>query len=151
VQQLVSTLIEHGLTLATAESVTGGMCGWAVVEVPDSGQVMLGSVVAYASAAKQRVLAVDEGPVISARCAEQMAEGVIKLFGADWALAFTGVAGPAEWEGQPVGTVFIAAASASYQSAREFRFEGDPTEIRMQAIDAGAQMLTELVNEAAGR
>jgi nicotinamide-nucleotide amidase len=151
VEQLVSTLIEHGLTLATAESVTGGMCGWAVVEVPDSGQVMLGSVVAYASAVKHRVLGVDEGPVVSARCAEQMAESVMKLFGADCALAFTGVAGPAEQEGHPVGTVFITAASGSAGCTREFRFEGDPTDIRMQAIDAGARLLTQLVTEEAGR
>jgi nicotinamide-nucleotide amidase len=112
---------------------------------------MLGSVVAYASAVKHRVLGVDEGPVVSARCAEQMAESVMKLFGADCALAFTGVAGPAEQEGHPVGTVFITAASGSAGCTREFRFEGDPTDIRMQAIDAGARLLTQLVTEEAGR
>ena len=151
VEQLVATLVEHRLTLATAESITGGMCGWAIVEVPDSGQVMLGSVVAYASAVKHRVLAVDEGPVISSRCAEQMAAGVMKLFGADCALAFTGVAGPAEQEDQPVGTVFIAAVTGAAERTRQFRFDGDPTEIRMQSIEAGARMLSDLVSEAAGR
>jgi nicotinamide-nucleotide amidase len=148
VQELVSTLVENGMTLATAESVTGGMGAWALVEVPDSGRVMLGSVVAYASAEKHRVLAVDEGPVISAKCARQMAEGVLKLFGADCALAFTGVAGPAEQEGQPVGTVFISAVSASAERTRQFRFDGNPTEIRMQAVDAGARLLTDLVRES---
>jgi PncC family amidohydrolase len=151
VQELVSTLLEHGLKLATAESVTGGMCAWALVEVPDSGQVMLGSVVAYASAEKHRVLAVDAGLVISGQCARQMAEGVIKPFGADCALAFTGVAGPAEQEGQPVGTVFITAATAHAERTRQFRFDGNPTEIRMQSIEAGARMLTDLVGEEAGR
>jgi nicotinamide-nucleotide amidase len=149
VEELVLALLGNDLTLATAESVTGGMCGWALVEVPDSGQVMLGSVVAYASDVKHRVLAVDEGPVISSRCAAQMAEGVMKLFSADCALAFTGVAGPAEQEGQPVGTVFIAAATATTVRTHRFRFDGNPTEIRMQSIDAGARMLTGLVSEAA--
>jgi PncC family amidohydrolase len=147
VQELVSTLIEHGLTLATAESVTGGMCAWALVEVPDSGQVMLGSVVAYASAVKHRVLAVDEGPVISSRCAEQMAAGVMKLFGADCAIAFTGVAGPAEQEGRPVGTVFVAAITPTAERTRQFRFDGNPTEIRMQSIEAGAEMLAGLIGD----
>lgn len=151
VQELVSTLIERDLTLATAESMTGGMCAWALVEVPDSGQVMLGSVVAYASAVKHRVLAVDEGPVISARCARQMAQGVITLFGADCALAFTGVAGPAEQDGQPVGTVFVTAATLAAERTRQLRFDGNPTEIRMQSIEAGALMLTELVRETAAR
>ena len=151
VERLVATLIEHGLTLATAESVTGGMCAWALIEVPDSGQVMLGSVVAYSSVEKHRVLGVDEGPVISASCARQMAGGVIKLFGADCALAFTGVAGPTEQDGQPVGTVFIAAVTGTAERTRHFRFDGNPTEIRMLAIEAGARLLTDLVAEEAGR
>jgi nicotinamide-nucleotide amidase len=148
IEVLVTTLLEHRLTLATAESVTGGMCALTLVEVPDSGTVMLGSVVAYASAEKRRVLGVDEGPVVSATCARQMAAGVIRLFGADCALSFTGVAGPAEQEGQPVGTVFVTAASGPHERTRRFRFDGTPTEIRSQTIAAGAEMLTELVTSS---
>ena len=126
------------------------MCAWALVEVPDSGQVMLGSVVAYASAEKRRVLGVADVPVISAACATQMASGVLRLFDAQCAMAFTGVAGPAEKEGQPVGTVFISAATRSTERTRHFRFDGDPTEVRMQAVDAGARLLTTLVESSAG-
>jgi nicotinamide-nucleotide amidase len=126
-------------------------CSPGLVEVPDSGRVMLGSVVAYASAEKRRVLGVDDGPVITATCARQMATGVMKLFASDCAIAFTGVAGPAEQEGQPVGTAFITAAIGSAEQTREFHFDGSPTDIRRQAVDAGAQLLTTLLKSLAGR
>jgi nicotinamide-nucleotide amidase len=150
-EQLVHTLVERRLTLATAESVTAGLCAMSIVEVPDSGQVMLGSVVAYASAEKRRILGVDDVPVISAACAQQMAAGVMRLFASRCALAFTGVAGPAEQEGQPVGTVFISAAGSDSQQTRRFHFHGCPGDIRRQAVDAGALLLTGLLTSPAGR
>jgi nicotinamide-nucleotide amidase len=149
VEQLVRTLVERRSTLATAESVTGGLCALALVEVPDSGQVMLGSVVAYASAEKRRILGVGDVPVISAACAQQMATGVMGLFASACALAFTGVAGPAEQEGQPVGMVFITAAAGRHQHTREFRFGGGPGDVRRQAVDAGASMLFGLLTSPA--
>jgi nicotinamide-nucleotide amidase len=150
-EQLVHTLVERRLTLATAESVTAGLCALSIVEVPDSGAVMLGSVVAYASAEKRRILGVDDVPVISAACAQQMAAGVMRLFASRCALAFTGVAGPAEQEGRPVGTVFISAAVGDTEQTRRFHFEGGPDDIRRQAVDAGAAMLTGLLESSAAR
>jgi nicotinamide-nucleotide amidase len=149
VEQLVRTLVERRLTLATAESVTGGLCALALVEVPDSGQVMLGSVVAYASAEKRRILGVGDVPVISAACARQMASGVMDLFSSKCALAFTGVAGPAEQEGQPVGTVFVTAAVGRDRQTQEFRFDGGPGDVRRQAVDTGASMLVGLLTSPA--
>ncbi|MCP4437262.1 MAG: competence/damage-inducible protein A [Actinomycetia bacterium] len=105
---VLDMLRSHGLTLATAESVTGGMVGSRICDVPGASDVYLGGVVAYAPEVKQQSLGVPEGPVISEDAAKAMALGVRERLGADVALAATGVAGPDESEGQPPGTVCLA-------------------------------------------
>jgi PncC family amidohydrolase len=103
-------LRSRGLTLAVAESLTGGLVASRLVDVPGASDWFRGGVVSYASDVKYRVLDVPEGPVVSAEAAAAMATGVRALLGADVGLAVTGVAGPDSQEGQPPGTVFMAVA-----------------------------------------
>ena len=117
-KEIVRRLTERGETLATAESLTGGMLASQIVDVPGASGVLVEGHVTYAVAAKARVLGVPQeildtvGPVSEA-CARAMAEGARRISGATYALATTGVAGPGGGtEETPVGTVFVALASA---------------------------------------
>jgi PncC family amidohydrolase len=115
--RLLDRLRGGGKTLATAESLTGGMLGAALTGVPGSSDAYVGGVVSYAIAVKTAVLSVPEAViedhgVVSAECAAAMAEGVRALTGADLALATTGVAGPGPQDGVAAGTVWVAVASS---------------------------------------
>jgi nicotinamide-nucleotide amidase len=103
-------LRSRGLSLGVAESLTGGLVGSRLTNAVGASDWFRGSIVAYASDVKFDLLDVPEGPVVSAAAAETMAEGARKRLGADIGLAVTGVAGPAEQDGQPVGTVFFGVA-----------------------------------------
>lgn len=127
---VVDLLRDQGLTLAVAESLTGGLITSRLTEVPGSSDVLLGGVVSYASEVKFDLLDVPEGPVVSATAAQAMAEGVRARLGADVGIAVTGVAGPAEQEGQPVGTVFLGVAVDDDAEAVGIRLPGDRQRIR---------------------
>ncbi len=127
---VLALLRERGLTLAVAESVTGGLVAARLTSVPGASDVVRGGVVAYASDVKFRELGVPEGPVISAACAEAMAVGVREKLRADVGIATTGVAGPTEQEGQPVGLVYVAVALPGHVEARDVRLPGDRRRIR---------------------
>ncbi len=100
----------RGLTLGLAESVTGGLVASRLTNAVGASEWFRGSIVSYASEVKFDLLGVPEGPVVSEDAAKAMAEGARKVLGADIGLAVTGVAGPAEQDGQPVGTVFFGLA-----------------------------------------
>jgi nicotinamide-nucleotide amidase len=131
---VVDLLQERGLTLALAESVSGGLAATRVSAVPGAGDVLRGALVAYASEVKFALLDVPEGPVVCATAARAMAAGVRQLLGADVGLATTGVAGPDEQDGQPVGTVFLGLALGEHVEAREVRLPGDPDRVRQYAV-----------------
>jgi nicotinamide-nucleotide amidase len=105
---VLKLLRARGLTLGLAESLTGGMMGSRVADVPGASDVFRGSIVSYASDVKFDVLGVPAGPVVSLDAAAAMAAGARRVLGADVGIGVTGVAGPDEQEGHPVGTVFIA-------------------------------------------
>jgi len=128
---VVGLLGERSWSLGVAESLTGGLVGSRLVEVPGSSEVFKGSVVSYATEVKRSILGVTADKVVSGDCAEQMAEGARRVLGADVGLAVTGVAGPAEQDGQPVGTVFfgIALPGRPAESVHA-RLPGDRTRIR---------------------
>jgi nicotinamide-nucleotide amidase len=98
------------LTLGLAESVTGGLIASRLVGVPGASDWFRGGVVSYASQVKFQVLGVDDGPVVTETAARQMALGAQRVLGSSIGLSVTGVAGPDEQDGQPVGTVFVGLA-----------------------------------------
>jgi len=114
---VLDLLRADGRTLAVAESLTGGMIGSRLCDVPGASDVFRGAVVSYASEVKFDVLGVDPGPVVTTDAAVAMAEGVRRMLGADIGIAATGVAGPDEQEGRPVGTVCLAVISSTGEDA----------------------------------
>ncbi len=107
---------EKGLTVAFAESCTGGMCAKRVIDLPGASKVIGMSVVTYSHEAKMKLTGVKKETIqqygtISAECASEMAKGLYELSGADIAVSVTGVAGPDTDEGKAVGTVYIGVAS----------------------------------------
>lgn len=113
---VLDLLSGRGLTLAVAESVTGGLIGGRITNVPGSSAVFRGAIVSYASEVKFDVLGVDRGPVVSEHAAVQMALGARRLLAADVAVAVTGVAGPEEQDGRPVGTLCVGVVLADGSS-----------------------------------
>jgi nicotinamide-nucleotide amidase len=103
-------LVPRGLTLAVAESLTGGLVSSRLVNVPGASGWFRGGIVSYSTDVKHDLLGVPEGPVVTSAAAAAMAAGVRRRLNADIGLAVTGVAGPDEQEGQPPGTVFMAVA-----------------------------------------
>jgi len=128
-------LAQRGLTLGLAESVTGGLVCGRLTSVPGSSEVVRGGIVSYASDVKFDVLDVDPGPVVSETAARQMAHGALRVLGCDIALALTGVAGPAEQDGQPVGTLWVAvAARQGMDAAKSFRLPGVRDQMRQMSV-----------------
>jgi nicotinamide-nucleotide amidase len=131
---VIDLLRQRGLTLALAESVSGGLASARLSAVPGTGDVFRGGVVAYESEVKFALLGVPRGPVVCEAAARAMADGVRRLLGADVGLATTGVAGPEEQDGQPMGTVFLGLALGDQVEARVVRLPGDPERIRQYAV-----------------
>ena len=127
-------LVARGLTLAVAESLTGGLVASRVVDIPGASDWFRGGVVAYDARVKLDLLGVPEGPVVSEAAAMAMADGVRRLLGADVGLATTGVAGPSEQEGQPAGTVWLGVALGGEVSAVEVRLPGDRVRVRQLSV-----------------
>ena len=107
---VLNLLEERGWTLGLAESVTGGLVGGRITSIAGASRVFKGGVISYASDVKFDVLGVEAGPVVSERAAMQMASGVQLVLGASVGLALTGVAGPDEQDGEPVGTLCVGVA-----------------------------------------
>jgi nicotinamide-nucleotide amidase len=145
---LHAELLRRGMTLATAESLTGGALADLVSAVPGASETYLGGVVSYATEVKVRLLGVrertvSEHGVVSAACAVEMATGVRALVGSDWGVSTTGVAGPTTQEDKPVGTVFVAVAGPDGARAHELHLEGDRTEIRDRTCTEAATLVLE--------
>lgn len=147
--EVLTELRRRGETLATAESLTGGLIGGALTDVPGASASYVGGVISYATRLKATLAGVSEpvlaedGPVAS-RTAAQMATGVARRCGADWGLAVTGVAGPDPQDGHPVGQVFVAVARVGGQPlVRELRLDGDRAAIRVQTVAAAFALLAQ--------
>ena len=124
----------RGLTLATAESVTGGLVGARLTAIPGASTVFRGAIVSYATEVKQTLLGVGEGPVVSEAAARQMAHGARDRLGADVAVALTGVAGPDEQDGQPVGTLFVGIVGPGFDEVRHALLPGQREQMRQFSV-----------------
>ena len=135
----------RGLTLAVAESITGGLIASRLVNVAGASAWFRGGVVSYASDVKFELLGVTPGPVVSATAAEEMARGVARVLSADVGLSVTGVAGPEEQDGQPAGTVFVGVAMDGTSEHVALRLPGDRPRVRaysaISALDALRRVL----------
>lgn len=133
--RVLERLADLGQSVATAESLTGGLLAARLTDVPGASRSFVGAVVAYASRVKESALGVpgdvvERHGVISEECASAMAVGVRERLDATWGLATTGVAGPDRQEGQPVGTVWVAVAGPDGVQARLLRLDGTRQQIR---------------------
>jgi nicotinamide-nucleotide amidase len=132
-QAVARLLLERGLTLAVAESLTGGLVGARLVGVEGASDWFRGSVVAYAAEVKHDLLGLPPGPVVSGEAVRAMAEGACRVLGADVGVAVTGVAGPSEQEGQPVGTVWFGLCRDGRSEARPAGLPGARETVRQLA------------------
>ncbi|MDD2875747.1 MAG: nicotinamide-nucleotide amidohydrolase family protein [Acidiphilium sp.] len=146
--QLVSLATARGVTVATAESCTGGMIAAAITDIAGSSAVFGYGFVTYANAAKADMLTVsirviEEHGAVSEPVARAMAEGALQRAGADYAIAVTGIAGPDGGSaGKPVGTVWFGLARRCGITHAERRvFPGDRTAIRAATVDHALDML----------
>jgi nicotinamide-nucleotide amidase len=136
----------RGLTLAVAESCTGGMLGERITSVAGSSDVFLGGVIAYHNEIKREALGVRQADIdtfgaVSETVALQMASGVRERIGADIGVSITGIAGPGGGSAEkPVGLIWVAVHFAQGK-ARRFHAGGDRAEIRQRAVQAALEML----------
>lgn len=150
-QEILRVFKEKGLTLATAESCTGGKIASKLTAVPGASTYYKGTIVSYAVAVKINILKVSEKiiekhSVVSAEVASEMAKNALKLFKTDYAIATTGNAGPTtDKTDKSVGVVFIAVASANDLLVKEFNF-GQPREKVIEKASVNA--LKMLLNQA---
>jgi len=121
---------EQGLTLGTAESLTGGLIAQRLTSTPGSSRAFRGGVITYATEVKTAVLGVPDGPSVSEEMVEAMALGVCERLGADVSVATTGVAGPDSWEGIPPGTVWIATCVDGEVETQLLRYKTDRVRIQ---------------------
>ena len=152
VGRLVDLLMERRVTLATAESLTGGMVGAVLTDVPGVSAVYRGGVIVYATDLKAKLAGVPDdllaavGPV-HADTAAALATGVRERLEADYGLATTGVAGPDPQAGIEAGTVYVAAAGRGSVQVRKLQLSGDRTAVRRGSVQAVLELGAAVVAE----
>lgn len=149
-------LRQHHLTLAVAESCTGGLLGDALTDVSGSSDYFLGGVLAYHNRIKQQVLGVAAETLarhgaVSAPCAAEMAAGVRRLLGSDLALSVTGIAGPGGGTpDKPVGLTWLHLAAADAQHSRQVVWTGDRVANKQASAAAALHLLQTYLEERYG-
>lgn len=139
---VLAMLADAGETLAVAESVTGGLVTGRLTNIPGASRVLRGGVVSYASEVKFDVLGVGRGPVVSESAAIEMARGVRERLGASVGLSLTGVAGPDEQDGMPVGTLFVGIALADgTERVQMFRLPATRDQMRQMSVISALNFL----------
>lgn len=149
--EIIKVMKKRGLTLATAESITGGGVAAAITDVSGASAVFLGSIVSYSDASKTKFLGIpkrllNKSTAVSEVVAKNMAESVRKEFGSDFGIATTGVAGPGKAYGQKAGTVWVAISSKKETITIELALSGDRNEIRKATIESALACLSRILN-----
>jgi nicotinamide-nucleotide amidase len=143
---VLNLLEERGWTLGIAESVTGGLVGGRITSIAGASRVFKGGVISYASDVKFDVLGVEPGPVVSERAAMQMASGAQRVLGASVGLALTGVAGPEEQDGEPVGTLCVGVAFPNGQTfSTRSQLPGQRDQMRQFSVITALAFLRKLL------
>ena len=151
VKELITTLASHSETLVTAESITAGGLSSAITSVEGSSQIFLGAIVAYRNIIKANVLGVDQEiidkhTVYSQEVAVAMAQAVREKFGATWAIATTGVAGPGPSDGIASGTVWVAIDGPVTHSL-ELSLSGGRESVRNATVATAIGSFTRILRE----
>ncbi|HEY0002394.1 MAG TPA: CinA family protein [Actinoplanes sp.] len=150
---VVHRLVDRRETLASAESLTGGLIAATLVEIPGVSAVFRGGLVVYATDLKHALAGVpadllaERGPV-DPDVARALAAGARERCGADWGVATTGVAGPEPQDGKPVGMVFVAVAGPFGATVRELKLAGNRAVIRTESVTSALWLLTDCLQEA---
>ena len=154
---LVQELIDAGRTVAAAESCTGGWIAKAVTDVPGSSQCFSFGIVSYSNGAKETLLGVSpqtlqKAGAVSEATVKEMADGVLRLSGADFAVAVSGIAGPdGGSRDKPVGTVWFAWAEKTGRAprilAKKYQFDGDRRAVRANTVVVALQGLREMLRK----
>ncbi len=131
---VLDLLRSKGWSLGLAESVTGGLIGARLTSVAGASEVFRGSVVSYSSDVKFEVLGVSQVPVVSEQAAIEMARGAARVLRCDVALAVTGVAGPSEQDGMPVGTLCVGLVWPGGELTRTLRLPGQREQMRQFSV-----------------
>ena len=147
--RVIEIFREKGLSLALAESCTGGMIAETVTNVAGASDIFYGSAVTYVNSAKEHILGVaretlEKHGAVSSECAEEMACGARSVYGADVAMSVTGIAGPGGGsEAKPVGTVWFGLATKDGAETFRRRFDGDRAAVRRQTVEEVLRRLAE--------
>jgi PncC family amidohydrolase len=150
--ELGRNLTAKGLTLAAAESCTGGLVAHRITNVPGSSRYFLGSVVVYSATLKERLLEVREETirvhtVYSAEVALEMAQGARRVTSADIGVGITGIAGPdGGTPERPVGLVYIGVATERLERVEKFQFAGERSSIKEQAAEQALRLVLDCIN-----
>jgi nicotinamide-nucleotide amidase len=153
--KLIDLVRERGATLATAESLTGGMVGSVLTDVPGISAIYRGGVIVYATDLKATLASVpaallaDVGPV-HPDTAAALASGVRERLGATYGLATTGVAGPDPQDGIEAGTVYVGVAGPSAVRVRRLSLAGDREAVRRGSVQGVLELAVELIAEEPG-
>jgi nicotinamide-nucleotide amidase len=143
----------NNLTVATAESLTGGLLGAHLTEAEGASDFFAGSLVCYSTEAKREVAGVDPAILeahgaVSAECAVALAEGAARVYGTDVGLSTTGVAGPARQEGKEPGTIFVAAWVRGRSEARRVQGYGNRANMRLVAVNSALDLARRMILDA---
>lgn len=139
--RVINLFREKGLSLALAESCTGGMIAETVTCVAGASDIFFGSAVTYVNTAKEHILGVSRGTLdkhgaVSSECAAEMARGARCIYGADVAMSVTGIAGPGGGsKDKPVGTVWFGLSSEYGTETFNRVFDGDRASVRRQTVE----------------
>ncbi len=149
-RQVVKLLKERGKVLTTAESCTGGMIASRIVNVPGASAVFKEGYITYSDEAKHKLLGVSKDIIskyyaVSEETARAMAIGGAKVAQADVCIAVTGVAGPSEEDGKPVGLVYIACYCNKDVKVIEHNYVGDRAAIRQQAAEDALKLIVDML------